>query len=226
MSYPTRHPNGDALGFVNNFNYRGTTANLFAQSDTTPDVSDGGLFYTNNTTATVITHLDLKDYANRSVNYEGKIVTLFFLDTATQLANGGRMFLVGSDDLAGANHSITLMHSRSAWYEISRSKVNQNGGFETSAAVANSAALTTTKDSKNIFINGTASLVIVAGISGNSYIGQRLTLIGNSQGISIQISSAAALAVAGTNAIVYTSPRAFEFIRVAGSWLLTQPYIS
>lgn len=225
MSYPTRHPNGLARGYVNNFNYRGTTANLFAENDTTPDVSDGGLFYTNNTTATVITHLDLKDFANRSANYEGKVVTIFFLDTATQMANGGRMFLNGSDDLAGANHSITLMFSRSAWFEISRSKANQNGGI-TSVNAANTSALTTTKDSTIIFVNGTTTPVIIAGISGNNYIGQKLMVISNSQGISVQIKSDAALAVAGTNAIVYTSPRAFEFVRVAGSWLLTHPYIS
>lgn len=223
---PTRFPYGQAKGFVNNFNYRGTTAGLFAEADATPDVTTGDLFYANNTTATVITHLDLQDYGNRSVNYEGKVVTVIFLNTATQLANGGRMFLVGSDDLAGTNHSITLMHSRSAWYEISRSKVNQNGGFETSDAMAGSSALVTTKDSENIFVNGTASPVIIAGISGNNYIGQKITLIANSQGISIQIKSDAALAVAGTNAIVYSSPRTIELIRVAGSWLLSHPYIS
>ena len=224
--WPTRFPYGQAKGFVNNFQYRGTTAGLFAEADTTPDVTTGDLFYANNTTATVITHFDLQDYVNRSVNYEGKVITVFLLNTATQLANGGRLFLVGSDDLAGTNHSITLMHSRSGWYELRRAKVNQNGGFETSSAMAGSSALVTTKDSQNIFINGTASPVIIAGISGNNYIGQRLTLIANSQGLNIQIKSDAALAIAGTNAIVYTSPRTFELIRVAGSWLLTQPYIS
>lgn len=217
---PTRFPYGTGKGFVNNFNYRGTTANLFAESDATPDVTTGDIFYANNTTSTVITHFDLQDYGNRSANYEGKIITVFFIDNSSQLANGGRMFLNGSDDLLGANHSITLMHSRSAWYELERSKPNQNSGFATFAA-AGSSALTVTKDTQFIFMNATAN-TIIAGLSGPNYIGQRVTLLLNTQGITFQIKSDAALAIAGTNARVYSAPRALELVRVAGSWLLYQ----
>ena len=222
---PTRFPYGQAKGFLNNFNYRGTTAGLFAESDTTPDVTHGDLFYANNTTGTVITHFDLQNYGVRGVNYEGKVITVFFLDDSSRLANGTRMFLAGSDDLLGANHSITLMHSRSAWYEMERSKPNQNSGFVTTDA-ANSSALSVTRDTQYVFLNGTAAAVILAGISGNSYIGQRLTVLCNTQGVTVQVKSDAALAIAGTNAIVFTSPRALEFVRVAGSWLLYQPAVS
>lgn len=216
---PTRFNQGKALGFVNQFNYRSTTANLISQSDTTPDVTLGELFYTNNTTTTVITNFDLQDYANRSANYEGKTITVWFLDTATSVANGGRLFLQGSDDLAGSNHSITLLHSRSAWYELSRSKPNQNGGVVT-ATMGNSGALAVTRDTQVVFAIGTVTPVIIAGISGQSYIGQRLVVALNSEGISYQVKSDAAIAIAGTNAIVYTAPRNIEFMRVAGSWQL------
>lgn len=216
---PTRFPYGEALGFVNNFNYRGNTAGLFAQGDTTPDVTYGGLFYANNTQDTVITHFDLQDYANRASNYEGKVITVFFLDDSSRLANGGRLFLSGSDDLLGSNHSITFLHSRSAWYEIDRAKPNQNSGFVTTN-IAGTAALTVTRDTNIVYAIGTATPVVIAGISGPSYIGQRLTLSLNSQGISYQIKTDANVAIAGTNALLYTAPRAVELIRVAGSWLL------
>ena len=216
---PTRFPDGQALGRVNNFNYRSNTAGLFAQGDTTPDVTTGSLFYANNTQDTVITHFDLQDYANRAVNYEGKIITVFFLDDSSRLANNGRLFLNGSDDLLGANHSITLMHSRSAWYELERSKPNQNGGIVTTN-IAGTAALTVTRDTQVVFAIGTATPVVIAGISGPSYIGQRLVLALNSAGISYQIKSDAAVAIVGTNAILYTAPRNIELMRVAGSWQL------
>lgn len=216
---PTRTPYGNALGFVNNFNYRGTTAGLFAQGDTTPDVTYGSLFYANNTQDTVITHFDLQDYANRASEYEGKLITVFFLDDSSRLANGGRMFLAGSDDLLGQNHSITLIHSRSGWREIDRSRPNQNSGFVT-ATIAGTAALTVNRDTNIVYAIGTASPVVIAGISGPSYIGQRLTLSFNSQGISYQLKTDANVAIAGTNALLYTAPRAIELIRVAGSWML------
>ena len=216
---PTRTPYGEALGFVNNFNYRGDTAGLFAQADTTPDVTTGQLFYTNNTQDTVITHFDLLDYANRSVNYEGKVITVFFLDNSSRLANGGRLFLQGSDDLLGENHSITLMHSRSGWYEINRSRPNQNGEFGSTFVLAGSAAFSVTRDTRFINFAGTAA-TILAGLSGPSYIGQRITILQTTGGISLQVKSDAALALPGTNALVYTSPRAIEFVRVAGSWML------
>ena len=215
---PTRFPNGQALGFVNNFNYRGDTANLFAQGDTTPDVTLGGLFYANNTQDTVITHFDLQDYANRAANYEGKVITVIFLDNSSRLANGGRVFLAGSDDLLGANHSITLMHSRSGWYELERSKANQNGGFVTFAA-AGSSAFSIDRDTQYVLWSATQN-TILAGFSGPTYIGQRITVLMNTQGLTLQVKSDAALALAGTNAIVYSAPRALEFVRVAGSWLL------
>src|SRR3990167_2683496 len=216
---PTRFPYGQAKGFLNNFNYRGTTAGLFAESDTTPDVTHGDLFYANNTTGTVITHFDLQNYGVRGVNYECKVITVFFLDDSSRLANGTRMFLSGSDDLLGANHSITLMHSRSAWYEMSRSRPAQNSNFATTFVAAGSSAFTISQQTKYIIFQGTAA-TILAGISGPSYIGQRITVLQTTGGITLQVKSDAALALPGTNALVYSSPRAIEFVRVAGSWML------
>lgn len=215
---PTRFPNGQALGFVNNFNYRGTTAGLFTQGDTTPDVTLGSIFYTNNTQDTVITHFDLTDYTNRAVDYEGKIITVFFLDNSSRLANGGRLFLEGSDDLLGATHSITLMHSRSAWYELNRSRPSQTSDFVTFSE-AGSSAFTVTRQTRYILWNATQA-TILAGISGPSYIGQRLSILMGTQGLTLQVKSSPTIALPGTNALVYTSQRALEFVRVAGSWLL------
>lgn len=130
MSKPTRFPYGQALGFSNQFRTYGgstvagnTAGNISGSA--TPNVSSGELFYTNNTAAVTITHFELDNYARLAPDYEGKIITVVFLDTATQLANSGRLFLSSTNNLVGANNNITLMHSRSGWYELNRSYVNR-----------------------------------------------------------------------------------------------------
>ena len=102
----TRFKNGLALGSYNNF--YATTAGVFAQADTTPDVTDGVLFYSNNTSNTTITHFDLTvvggGAGSNAGAFEGKVIKVIFLDNSTGLANTGNLKLATSDNLQGKNN--------------------------------------------------------------------------------------------------------------------------
>lgn len=218
MSNPSRFPYGRARGFVNNFNYRSSTAGLIASTDATPDVTDGGLFYTNNASATTITYLDLLSYANKAADYEGKEVTLFFLDSNTSIANGGQMFLSGTANAFQATESITLMHSRSGWYEMQRSRVNRT-------------------DMGTVNVGGTVGLNVdfrrviqlvatggatntVASISGGQ-VGQQTTIFNRSGGANVVINSAGNIFIGGTNAVTLLSNQYYSLLKVDSSqWIL------
>ena len=175
---PTRFPYGVGVGFDNNFAYRGTTANLITQSDATPDVTVGSLFYTNNTDNTTITHFDLQDYANRAASYEGKIITVFFLDNSTRLANAGRLFLAGTNDLlsrdATSIHGLTLMFSRSGWYELQRHIPNRNEVL-TLAINANSSA--DVNDVRLLILNNTGGTTTALIALSGGQVGQIVSVI-------------------------------------------------
>ena len=120
----TRFKNGLAYGPYANFASR--TDNLFSENDTTPDVTNGNLFFSNNSTNTVITNFDLQappgdNSPTYSQGYQGKAIRVVFLDDSTGLANSGRLRLASSDGLQGANNSIELVYINSGWTEFSRS---------------------------------------------------------------------------------------------------------
>ena len=120
----TRFKNGLAYGPYANFASR--TDNLFSENDTTPDVTNGNLFFSNNTTNTVITNFDLQappgdNSPTYSQGYQGKAIRVVFLDDSTGLANSGRLRLASSDGLQGTNNSIELVYVNSAWVEFGRS---------------------------------------------------------------------------------------------------------
>jgi len=119
----TRWKGGIAYGPYNNFFAR--TDNVFAQADTTPDVTNGNLFFTNNTTNTTITNFDLTltggGAGSNAGAFEGKEIKVFFIDDSTRLVNGGRLTLAGSNGLQGPNNNITLIYHNSSWIETGRS---------------------------------------------------------------------------------------------------------
>jgi len=218
---PTRFPYGQAKGFVNNFNYRSTTANLITSGDTTPDVTTGELFYTNNTSNTVITHFDLQDYANRAANYEGKIITVFFLDDSTNLANAGNLYLAGTSTLNQTNASITLMHSRSGWYELERSVPSRSDVVTASAGTA--ASVTVDNATKLIIFTGVSAAQQIKAISGG-YQGQVLTLTAsNTGGITSYAMTGGNIVFAGTNAFALVTNNALQLQKIGSSWRHLSP---
>src|SRR3990167_5708615 len=213
---PTRFPYGEAKGFVNNFNYRNSTANLLAEGDVTPDATLGNLFYTNNTSNTTITHFDLQDYANRSTSYEGKMITVFFIDNSTRIANAGQLFLASSDNLLGAQNSITLMHSRSGWYELYRSYNNRTDVQTYTIAAQSSINVERTKVA--IVTNTGAGSVFLSAFS-NGQVGQLLTVMAGTSGLSLFVQSGGNIQIQGTNAYLVSISGAYQFVkRAANLW--------
>lgn len=150
-----RIPYGFALGRLNNFFAK--TDGLFAESDATPDVTNGSLFFSNNTSNTTITNFDLTSVsgaASIAGLFEGKVITVMFLDGSTRLANAAPLYLAGSNGLQGAGNIISLLYHNSGWYETSR---NYN---QSNVISVDSNALKTVS---NTFPNASTGNVIVRG---------------------------------------------------------------
>ena len=151
-----------ALGRLNNFFVR--TDNLFAESDTTPDVTQGVVFFSNNTSNTTITNFDLTSVSQMGNNagaFEGKKIHVFFIDGSTRLVNGGPLVLASSNGLQGTNAYIELLYHNSSWIETGRS-YNQSNVIR-----VDSNALKTVS---NTFPNASTGNIIVAGRGNHTVI--------------------------------------------------------
>ena len=214
---PTRFPYGEARGFVNNFNYRSTTANLFTQSDATPDVTTGDLFYTNNTDNTTITYFDLQDYANRAANYEGKVITVLFLDNSTRLANAVNLYLAGTNNLlnrdATSIHGITLMHSRSGWYELQRHMTNRNEVLQYS--ISGTSSLNVDDVKVGLVLNTGSVTTAISALSGGQ-VGQSVVLV-NAGSNAVRVETGGNILIVGTNAYVLNASGAYQFVRASAA---------
>ncbi len=187
----TRFRDGLALGRYANF--YATSANIFTQADTTPDVTDGNLFFSNNTSNTTITNFDLLvrgpipgGSAQGSVasQYEGKLIRVVFLDDSTRLVNASPLILASSDGLQGANNSIELIYHNSSWIEFGRS-YNQNN-----VITVNSNQLSTNiAGTGAVVVTGRGSSVVVRGIAGASSASNLRRAIGGEQGTILHVVS-------------------------------------
>lgn len=240
MPKPTRFPFGLALGFENQFNnygkggsnaqgalpagtqYEQVTAGLLAQASTAPDISFGSLFYTNNTTNTVIN--DFKQtWTGRASSLtaggqtdtsgpppEGKLITVIFLDNSTQLVNAGNLILNGTDNLLGINHSITLLGSNGKWYEIARSKNNTS---EVSSFTIGSAASINVNDLRVATVIGTAATSIVRSFSGGQ-VGQVVYLMSaGSSGVNHFVDTGGNITLITTNMYAINASGVYEFVK-------------
>ncbi len=212
---PTRFPYGLALGFANNFRTVQNTTAGDISGNTTPDVTIGGLFYTNNTSPLTITNFLLQDTANRLGSYEGKIIRVFFLDTGTQLANAGALFLSGTNNLIGANNSIELMFSRGSWFEMDRSYVTRS---EITTFVTNAQSSLNVDNVRVAILNNTgATTNKIIGLSGGQ-VGQEVTFMNIGSNPVILISQAGGATSSNmimmvTNALLISASGAWKFIK-------------
>ena len=214
---PTRFPYGQAHGFVNQFNYRGTTAGNITGS-TAPNVTEGDLFYANNTDALTITNFILSDTGNRLAEYEGKAIKVFFLDTATRIDNAAPLVLAGTDNLrvgtASAGVSwLQLMHSRGTWYETGRSQPHRST-VSTLAINANSSA--NVDGVKLLILNNTgATTTALIALSGGQ-VGQEINVI--SQGSNVNVIKAGGnIFLAGTDGIAVNASGFVRLIKVSAT---------
>lgn len=220
--------NGVALGPANNF--FATSANVFSEADATPDVTNGNLFFSNNTSTTVITHFDVRstsDAGNNAGSFEGKVITVFFLDDSTSLANTGQFLLAGSDGLQGANSVISLLYHNSSWTELHRSR-NISDVLAVTSASLGGAGQIDARGRRLVTTSATAGSAAVIRTAINGEQGQLLTIYNGGSSMTLVVNSAAAntfvsssSASAGTMVVVGSA--AFSFIRIGNKWIEERP---
>lgn len=209
---------GSALGPYANFFAR--TDNTFAVADTTPDVTDGSLFYTINTSTTVITHFDLSlgggGGASNASAFEGKYIRVVFLDGSTTVANAGRLILSDTANNFPVNSSLDLVYHNSSWFEVARS-INDTSKV-VSLTFAGTGAATVTQNTVTVLLVPTATTTVLAGISGG-YIGQTVALMQNTNGITMQVVTQPNFMQTGTSAFVANASGVYYYTKVdANLW--------
>lgn len=256
MAKPTRFPYGFALGWENQFNSyaysgRGTgtnlpagqqqsagfdTAGLLFQASTGPDVSMGNLFYSANTTTTVISLLRTNQMGRAGQSQgggaflssgqvdttspppEGKIIRLFFLDNSTSLAQGGsggigNIILNSSDNGVGPNSIIDFMASNGSWWQIGPvSRPSVGMGFSNfSIGTASSINIANVNVAT---ITGTATPVQVKALSGGQ-VGQIVRIFGaSSSGISAYLMTGGNVNIVGTNMYLIPNSGYLEIMKI------------
>ena len=197
------------------YNFQARSDNCFAQSDATPDVSLGTLFYSINTTATIITDFDGGE--------EGQVITVIMLDNYTGLANSGELVLAGSGSFEGANNSITLIQHNTSWYEVSRSQ-NSTGVYNyVSTGSASNAAMIDVKGVNIVTMLGSGAAPIkLIGLS-NGTIGQEVTLVnvGSAVLIANSIGGATNILITstlGAATVIVATSTAFKSVQMSNAW--------
>jgi len=221
---PTRTPYGRAFGFVNQFNYRGTTAGDVS-GQTTPDVSLGELFYVNNTAAVNITNFILSDTANRGVNYEGKIIRIVSLNSSTTVGNSAAVVLQGTSQLGTANAYIDLMYSNKRWLQVGGGV--PNGSDFTTVTLGTAGGATVHNGTRFVMFQGVSGAQQLKALSGG-YIGQTVGILSpaasNSGGITVYVMTGGNLIFPGTNMVAVQTNAGISFTKVANNdWRYMQP---
>lgn len=222
--------NGWGLGRYANF--FATSDNIFGQADTTPDVTNGALFFSNNTGNTTITHFDLTPQAGNTggtwhQQFQGKRITVLFLDNSTRLANGGRLMLSSSDGLQGANNSIELLYHNSAWIELGRSQNTTDVIAVTSASLGEAGEIDT-RGRKLFTTSATAGSAAIIRRAINGEQGQKLTIFNGGSSMTLVVNSAAAntfvsSSSTGAATMVVVGSAAFSFIFIGNKWIEERP---
>lgn len=216
----TRFPYGFALGKINNFIAR--TDNVFTESDTTPDVSLGSLFYTNNSSATVISYFDLPvpggGAASNAAAFEGKMFWLVHLDSQTSFTRSA-VLECGNGTFNPPSQSVThWMFHNSAWYEISRGAGGQ--GNQTATQLVGAATSTiNVKDRTVILLNNSDAGVSVIHQFLGGEPGQIVTLVPNSAGVGLlQIANSSGnIRVPGAATLSLALTGGYQFVSVDGT---------
>lgn len=217
------------LAFGKYANFSSNSANVFAESDTTPDVTNGVLFFSNNTTSTVITNFDLTGMGagSQAQQFEGKVIEVVFLDNSTGLASNSRLITAGSGSLQGANNSIRMIYHNSAWIEFSRS-VNVSDVLTVTSASLTGAGQIDARGRKVVITTATAGSANVVRTAINGEQGQRLVIYNGGSAMSIVVNSAAtntfvSTSSTGAGLMVAVGSVALTFTRIGNVWVEERP---
>ena len=215
-----RFKNGIALGWYGS-PLSSTSANmLLTPQDTTPDVTLGNYFLTNNTSTVAITWFDGTLAGGFPGPEEGKVITIRFQDSNTTIVNGGRMFLAQSGGAFRSGEILSLIHSGSAWYELYRAENAQ--GVITVSNVGAAVVAPNVDGVKTLILTATAAAVTLISFSGGE-IGQKVDVVQNSSNV-ITVTTGGNIRLAGTSDVVLNASGAYQFVKRADNvWSLFRP---
>lgn len=225
-----------ALGKYANFFAR--TDSLIVPGDTTPDVTNGVLFFTNNTTNTTITNFDLIGVgSNPASQFEGKKIELVCLDTATTLQAGRFIFGQSANTSAeaptlgqitsastlqlGLGSKTSFVYHNSSWYVERSAEV---GRSTTRVYQAASMGLDVT-NLETVLVTATGAYLAVHRFEGG-VAGQEVMLwVQATAGITNFISTSGGfISIAGTDALAMAMTCGYLFRCIStGLFTLVRP---
>lgn len=189
-----------------------SASTLIGYGDTTPDVSTGVLFYTNNTSATAISDFDVLGSGgiNGDAQHQGKVITIFFRDSNTTITPSSAVQTVGGGSAMPAGTISEFLLHDGTWYEQSRLTPSASGAAQTVAVggtVAPSVA-----GVEVLILNVTAAATLV-GFSGG-VVGQRVIVMKNlaSAGTALTVTGGTDLYLSGTGSFVASASAAYHFV--------------
>ena len=211
-----RFKHGVARGPVGNFSAR--SDNVFGSTDTTPDVTLGNLFYTNNASATSITHFDVSGQ-NALSEHWGKEIKVIVLDNNTTLVDGAQLRLRdGQSVTPAAGAAFEFLYANSVWYESYRSYNTANVITVRSGDLGTTGVFSINPSVRVVgMLAGGSSSMTVERMTGG-YTGQEVTILVLGSSVTFVTNSAGATdsfvvkTVAGTSAI-WTGSLGVTFVR-------------
>lgn len=206
-------PYGTASGTSSQF--------LLTPQDTTPDVTNGTFFVTNNTSAVTITHFDVQVAGGLPGTAEnGKQIFILAQDNNTTIQNGGRIFLQDTQAALAQNSVIGLIYHNSAWYETYRSENDQTpqdvANRSVSYSFSGTAGNFNVTTARYLLLTASATASVITGFVGGTS-GQELLVKVVGLGSSVFFAqSAGVLALAGTTTVLMSNTAFYKFFTVNG----------
>ena len=187
---------------------------LLPPQDTTPDVSLGTFFVTNNTSAVTYTYFDVTGAGGiDSTANNGKVISILFQDNNTTIANALQLFMAGTQAAFTSGQTVSLIFYNSAWYQYPFTAHLAPIGREAVKTVTVAGTVAPNVAGVSVLVvNATAAATLV-GLSGG-VIGQEVTIAkaAAAAGTGLTLQGAANFWLAGTTAIVTNDSATYRFI--------------
>ena len=205
-----------------------TSANyLLTPQDTTPDVTNGCFFVTNNTSAVTYTYFDLSGY--NATDRNGKYIMIHFRDANTTVQNSGQIWLTDTQGALPANSTLELVYYNSAWVEVGRSSVDQTPQAPQGAVRSVSytfsgtigGALLKVNTAQRIYVTASAVANITGFAGGVSDQALDLVVIGIGTNVFLT-QSAGVLQIPGTGTFLLSGSATYRFLTYNGVEWYTQ----
>lgn len=199
-----------------------TSANyLLPPQDTTPDVTNGCFFVTNNTSAVTYTYFDLSGY--NATDRNGKYIMIHFRDANTTVQNSGQIWLTDTQGALPANSTLELVYYNSAWVEVGRSSVDQTpqvpgAGIRSvsySFSDTRGGALLNVTTADRIYITATAAGAVITGFAGGRS-NQAIDLVNLGTFVAFLAQSAGVLTLPGTTTALMSGSATYRFVTFNG----------